>query len=120
MKEPPGVPDGSFASRAKSDGAQILSRGLACLRIRHNVERDLLPLIEAVHSCALDLLDVHEDILAAIIRLDESVAFVWIEPLHRALSHSPIFQVLPPSEGIASAGRNRKCIGRVRQIKQRC
>jgi hypothetical protein len=34
---------------------------------------------------------VHEDILAAIIRLDESVAFVWIEPLHRALSHTPVF-----------------------------
>jgi hypothetical protein len=82
-----GVTDGSFASRRKSDSAQILSRRLAALWIGNNVESNLLPLIEAVHPGALDLLDVHEDILAATIRLDESVAFVWIEPLHRALSH---------------------------------
>jgi hypothetical protein len=76
-----------FRQQAKSHGAQVLGRRLAVLWICNNVESDLLPLIEAVHPGALDLLDVHEDILAAIIRLDESVAFVWIEPLHRALSH---------------------------------
>src|SRR6266436_3182084 len=108
MKGPPGCHRRLFRQQAKSDSAQILSRGLACLRIRHNVERDLLPLIEAVHPGALDLLDVHEDILAAIIRLDESVAFVWIEPLHRTLSHSPVFQVMPTRKELPQRGRNRK------------
>src|SRR5215467_5285945 len=86
-KQPPGVRDGSFASGRKSDGAQVLGRRLAILWIGNNVESNLLPLIKAMHSRTLDLPHVHEHILAAIIRLDESVAFIWVEPFHRALSH---------------------------------
>jgi hypothetical protein len=95
MEEPPRVPDGSFTSGRKSDGAQVLDRRLAILWVGNNVESNLLPLIEAVHPSTFDLSHVHEDILTAIIWLDESVAFVWIELLHRALSHSPVFQVGP-------------------------
>jgi hypothetical protein len=56
-KEPLGRTRRLFNQQAKSDSAQILSRGLAILWIGNNVERDLLPLIQAVHPCALDLLD---------------------------------------------------------------
>ena len=43
-----------------SGGAQIVRRGLSCPSIGNNLERDLLPLIEAVHPGAFDRADVHE------------------------------------------------------------
>jgi hypothetical protein len=98
MKGPPGVPGGSFIGNAKSNSAQVLGRRLAILWIGNNVEGNLLPLIETVHPRTLDLPHVHEDILAAIIWLNESVALVWIEPLHRALSHSPALDQRSHSE----------------------
>jgi hypothetical protein len=73
--------------RCRSDGAQIFSRGFARLRISNNLERDLLSLVEPVHASALDRADVHEHILGAVIRLDESVAFLAVEPLHGSLRH---------------------------------
>src|SRR5262249_33585783 len=51
------------------------------------VERDLLSLIEPLHPGALDRADVHENILAAVIRLDETIALLAVEPLHDSLSH---------------------------------
>jgi hypothetical protein len=51
---------------------QIVRRGLArILSIGNNVESDLLSLVEGTHASAFDRADVHEDILAAIIRLDK-------------------------------------------------
>ena len=63
------------SSRCCSDGAQIFRGGLACLSIGNNIERDFLSLVEAMHPGAFDRADVHENILAAIIRLDEAEAF---------------------------------------------
>jgi len=63
------------SSRCRSDGAQIFRGGLACLSIGNNIERDFLSLVEAMHPGAFDRADVHENILAAIIRLDEAEAF---------------------------------------------
>src|SRR5260370_29760867 len=74
-------------SRCRSDGAQIFSRGFARLWISNNLERDLLSLVEPVHASAFDRADVHEHILAAVIRLDESVALLAVEPLHGSLHH---------------------------------
>jgi hypothetical protein len=74
-------------SRCRSDGAQIFSRGFARLWISNNLERDLLSLVEPVHASAFDRADVHEHILAAVIRLDESVALLAVEPLHGSLRH---------------------------------
>ena len=39
------------------------------------------------HAGALDGTDVHEHILAAVFRLDETKAFLAVEPLHGSLSH---------------------------------
>jgi hypothetical protein len=74
-------------SRCRSDGAQIFGRGLARLSISDNVVRDLLSLVEAMHSGAFDRADMHEHILAAVIRLDEAKAFLAIEPFHGSLCH---------------------------------
>jgi hypothetical protein len=45
------------------------------------------PSIEETHASAFDRTDVHEDILAAIIRLNEAEAFLVIEPLHGSFCH---------------------------------
>jgi hypothetical protein len=74
-------------SRCRSDGAQIFGRGLARLSISDNVVRDLLSLVEALHSGAFDRADMHEHILAAVIWLDEAKAFLAIEPFHGSLRH---------------------------------
>src|SRR5262249_34192498 len=53
---------------------------------------DVLPFVERVQSSALDCGDVDEDVLAATLRLNKSIALGRIEPLHRAARHcrSPI------------------------------
>jgi small subunit ribosomal protein S21 len=66
---------------------QIVRRGLACPSIGDNVESDLLSLVEDTHASAFDRADVHEDILAAIIRLNEAEAFLVVEPLHGPFCH---------------------------------
>jgi hypothetical protein len=63
-----------------SGGAQIIRRGFSCPSIGNDLERDLLPLIEAVHSGAFDRADVDEDVVAAFIRLNESEAFLAVKP----------------------------------------
>jgi hypothetical protein len=69
------------SSRCRSDGLQIVCRRLACLSIGDNIESDLLSLVEGPHASAFDCADVHEDILAATIRLDKAEASLVIEPL---------------------------------------
>jgi hypothetical protein len=44
----------------------------------------------------LDRTDVHEDIVAAVIRLNESVALFAIESLLGSLSHMLVFLIVPP------------------------
>src|SRR6266478_4877269 len=95
MKEPPGISRRLFHQQAKSDSAQILSRGLARLSISNNVEGDLLSFVEPRHSGSFDRADVHEDILAAVIRLDEAEAFLAVEPLHDSLRHMLVFRIEP-------------------------
>jgi putative tryptophan/tyrosine transport system substrate-binding protein len=76
--------------RCRLNGAQIICRRLAGPSISNNFERDLLSLIEAVHSRAFDRADMDEDVLAAIVRLNEAKAFLAIEPLHGSLRHETL------------------------------
>jgi hypothetical protein len=80
-------------SGGRSDGAQIVRRGLTGLAISNNVESDLLSLVEPLHSSAFHCADVHEDILTAVIRLDEAEALLDIEPLHGSLRHIALLSV---------------------------
>jgi hypothetical protein len=111
IKEPPGVPDGSIHRHTNSDGAQIVSRELAILWVGNKVESDLLSLSKILHPRTLDGLHMDEDILAAIIGLDESVAFLTAEPLHRAfLCHVLCLSNVPTSgdhDGKRIAGRGQ-------------
>src|SRR4029079_12604572 len=69
------------------DGAQILGGRLAATAGGHGVVGDLLALVEGAHPGAFDRADVHEDILVAIVRLNEAEALLAIEPLHGSLVH---------------------------------
>jgi hypothetical protein len=70
---------------AGSDGAQIIRRRLSGPTVGNDVERNLLALIETLHAGAFDRADMHKDVLAAIIRLNEAEAFLAVEPLNGAL-----------------------------------
>jgi hypothetical protein len=71
----------------RSGGAQIVCGGLTRPSISHDLERDSLSLVEAVHPGAFDGADMHENILTAVIRLDETEAFLAVEPLYGSLRH---------------------------------
>ena len=58
-----------------------------------DLELDLLTFVERAQSGALDGGDVHEDIPASTCGLDETIALLRVEPLHRAARHCRILQV---------------------------
>src|SRR6478609_6865598 len=66
-------------------GLQIGRRLLAPLG--HDVVADLLAFHKAAHAGALHRTDVHEHVLAAVARRDESKAFLSIEELHGTCGH---------------------------------
>jgi hypothetical protein len=72
---------------------QIVRRRFAGSAIKYHLEGHLLSLVEAMHPGAFDSTDVHEHILAAVIRLDEAEAFLAIKPLYCTLRHMTFFQV---------------------------
>jgi hypothetical protein len=69
----------------QSNCPQIIGGRFAGPPIGHDLEFDLLALVQAMHSSALDCADMHEDVLAAVIRLNEAEALLTIEPLHGSL-----------------------------------
>src|SRR6266853_258082 len=78
---------GYGSSRCRLDRVQIVRGGLACPSIGDNVESYLLSLVEDTHASAFDRADVHEDILAAIVRLDKAEALLVVEELHGSFGH---------------------------------
>src|SRR6266540_2375940 len=66
--------------------------GLGALGPRRHVELDHLPLSERAVAGRLDRAEMHEDVLAGLLR-DEAVALVGVEPLHGSNRHV----LVPPS-----------------------
>src|SRR5690348_6924720 len=81
---------------------QIGRRAFAAARVALDVEADLLALVQVADARALDGRDVHEHVLAAIIRLDEAEALLGVKPFYGADRHSVVFHVAS-----GAAGRNR-------------
>src|SRR5215471_12233250 len=98
-----------------SDGAQIFRRGLARLSISNNIEKDLLSLVQARQPGAFNRADVHENVFAAVIRLDEAEAFLAIEPLHGSLRHIALLSVGVTRLRVNAAGSVRSRFGETRQ-----
>jgi hypothetical protein len=66
---------------------QIGRRFLAGAPIGFNFVRDFLPILQAAQACPLDRADVHENILAAIVRLNEAITLRLVEPFYSASRH---------------------------------
>jgi hypothetical protein len=74
----------------RSDSAQILCRGLAALSIGDDFEFDLLSFVQPMHPGAFNRADMHEHVLAAIVRLNEAESFLAVEPLHGSSCHKTL------------------------------
>jgi len=59
--------------------------------VRDDVERNLLPLIEAAHAGAFDRADMNEDVFATALQLNEAEAFLAVKPLYSSLVHGSSF-----------------------------
>src|SRR5215212_5620572 len=76
---------------------QIDRRGLAGALIGLKLIRNLLTLAQAAHTGALERGGVHEHVLAAAVRLNESVALDLVIPLHGPGVHREL-----PSTGVCT------------------
>src|SRR6185312_13690618 len=73
--------------RCRLGALQIFRGRLAGLAIGHDLVRDLLAFAEGAHSSAFDRADVNEDVLAAVLRLNETETLLAVKPLHGARAH---------------------------------
>src|SRR5690606_29479556 len=71
----------------RSDGLQVLRGRLAGTAGCHNLEGDLLSLLERGHSGPFHGADVDEHVITAILRLDEAETLGGVEPLNRSNAH---------------------------------
>src|SRR5690606_17742273 len=70
-----------------SGGREVASRGLAGAAVRLELVGDLLAFIQTAQAGALHGADVDENVLAAVIRLNETITLLLVEPLHGAGAH---------------------------------
>jgi hypothetical protein len=73
------------------------------MSISHNFEQDLLSLVEPMPLGAFDRADVDEDVVAAVIRPDESVALFVIEPLDGS-GRQTLVLLIAPTRGPRARG----------------
>lgn len=66
----------------------MIRRRFACAAIGNELKGYLLAFVETVQPGALYGADVNEDVLRSIIWLDESEAFLSVEPLDSSLRHN--------------------------------
>src|SRR3984893_11524479 len=82
-----GKADSTFAGKCSSHGAKVFRAGLAAHAVDLRFERKLLAFVERTHAGALDGADVHEHVVAAVIRLNEAEALCCVEPLNCSGCH---------------------------------
>src|SRR6516164_904066 len=95
--------------RPPSGGAVALADDLDVFRLGsllalRDVELDLLPFLQAAVAATCDRAEVYEHIWA-VPDLDEAVALVAVEPLHRALRHLDLL-LFPDGAPAAGTGPN--------------
>ena len=70
-----------------SSGAQIVGRRFARATIGHDFVADFLAFTKRTKTGTFDSADVHEHVIAAVIRLDEAIALGCVKPLHGSHAH---------------------------------
>src|ERR1700730_8733215 len=90
---------GDWRARSSTGDDQVDGLRTLALLIGLDVDRDALPLGQRLEPGALDGGDVHEDVAAAVVRLDEAVAALGVEELDRTCHghrETPFPVVAPP------------------------
>src|ERR1700749_591026 len=99
-----------------ASGAKIVGRRLARAAVCHDLIGDLLAFTQRSKAGALDGADVHEHVVAAVVRLNEAEALGRVKPLHGSHAHggSPFsrrYSSSPLSDGLVRSnfwkGRQR-------------
>jgi hypothetical protein len=92
-KKPPlwGGFDSSLVASRRLDRAD---GNLAAAAVLLRIERDLLALHQPAHSGALQRGRVNEDVLAAVVRLNEAEAFLVVVELYGAGNHMDILSLI--------------------------
>src|SRR3979409_2292508 len=75
---------------SSAGGAQIVGRRLARAAIRYDFVADLLAFTQRAKSGALYGADVHEHVVATVIRLNEAEALGRVKPLHGSHAHGVV------------------------------
>jgi putative ABC transport system permease protein len=83
----PGTSAGKSPDRPTLHGAEVFRRCLAALAVELRFVGKLLAFVERAHASALDGADVHEHVVAAIVRRDEAKTLCCVEPLDRSGCH---------------------------------
>src|SRR3978361_1035725 len=92
---------GSPWRSAGSHGAKVFRAGLATHAVDLGFVRKLLAFVERAHAGALDGADMHEHVVAAIVRLNEAEALGRVEPLNCSGRHFSFLQDAQMREGPA-------------------
>src|SRR5258708_28651223 len=89
---------GDWRARSSTGDDQVDGLRTLALLVGLDVEGDALPLGQRLEPGALDGGDVHEDVAAAVVRVDEAVAPLGVEELDRTCHGHPEtpFPVLDP------------------------
>src|ERR1700704_4142525 len=75
---------------SSAGGAQIVGRRLARAAIRYDFVADLLAFTQRAKSGALYGADVHEHVVATVIRVNEAEALGCVKPLHGSHAHGVV------------------------------
>lgn len=81
------VTRGHRQARSGSGGLEVAGGLLAAALVGFHLVGNLLAFGEAAHAGPLDGRDVHEHVVAAVIRLDEPKTLLLVEPLNSTDSH---------------------------------
>src|SRR6185437_8013981 len=73
--------------RCLAGSAQIVSRRFSRAAICHDLVSDLLAFTQRAEAGALNGADVHEHVVAAVVRLNEAVALGCVKPPHGSHAH---------------------------------
>ena len=72
------------------NGLQILGSRLAGLAVDDDLECNALAFSQLTQPCTFDRTDMDEHILAAALRLDESVTLLCVEPFDGSVAHGTL------------------------------
>ncbi len=105
----------AFADRSigSSGSSRLEVAGRLLAALGHHVVADLLTLDEGAQPGTLDGADVHEHILAAVARLDESKPLLGVEELHGTCGHkaSLLIRMCEPATHTLPAGVRHPSFG---------